>query len=94
MKYLPTPLRIVKDNLFEAPVIFDIIQKASKASYSEMYQVFNMGHRLEVFTPEDKAKDIIAIATQFGIEAKVVGRAEACDKKELILRGSFGEIAY
>jgi phosphoribosylformylglycinamidine cyclo-ligase len=94
MKYLPGNMRIVKDNLFEPPVIFNIIQQASKASYNEMYQVFNMGHRLEIFTPQDKAEDIISIATAFGIEAKVVGRAEALNKKELILRGNFGEITF
>ncbi|MCW3081916.1 AIR synthase-related protein [Segetibacter sp.] len=94
MKYLPGNMRIVKDNLFEPPVIFNIIQQASRASYNEMYQVFNMGHRLEIFTPQDKAEDIISIATAFGIEAKVVGRAEALNKKELILRGNFGEITF
>lgn len=94
MKYLPAPMRVVKDNLFEPPVIFNIIQQASRASYNEMYQVFNMGHRLEVFTSEDKAKDIISLSAQFGIEAKVVGRVEASDKKELILKGTFGEIVY
>lgn len=94
MRYLPSPMRIVKDNLFEPPVIFRIIQEASKSSFREMYQVFNMGHRLEVFTTEDKADDIISVAKQFGIEAKVVGRAEKADTKELILKGSFGELVY
>lgn len=94
MKYLPTAMRIVKDNLFEPPVIFKIIQRASKADDREMYQVFNMGHRLEVFTPEEKANGVISVAEQFGIKAKVVGRAEESDKKELILRGSFSEIKY
>jgi phosphoribosylformylglycinamidine cyclo-ligase len=94
MKYLPSPMRIVKDNLFEPPVIFDIIQEASKADYREMYQVFNMGHRMEIFTPEEKADEIIAVASQFGIEAKVVGRAEPSNKKELILKGAFGEIIF
>ncbi len=87
-------MRIVKDNLFEPPAIFDIIQQASKASNSEMYQVFNMGHRLEIFTSEDKADAIISAASQFKIDAKVVGRVEASDKKELVLRGSFGEIVF
>ena len=94
MKYLPSPMRIVKDNLFAPPVIFNIIQQASKASFNEMYQVFNMGHRLEIFTSEDKVNDIVSLATAFGIEAKVVGRVEASDKKELILKGSFGEIVF
>lgn len=94
MKYLPGNMRIVKDNLFVPPVIFDIIQKASKSTLNEMYQVFNMGHRLEIFTTADKANDIIAIAKQFEIDAKVIGRVEKADNKELILKGSFGEIKF
>ena len=94
MKYLPGNMRIVKDNLFVPPVIFDIIQKASKSTFNEMYQVFNMGHRLEIFTTTDKAKDIISIAKQFEIDAKVIGRVEKADNKELILKGSFGKIKY
>jgi phosphoribosylformylglycinamidine cyclo-ligase len=94
MKYLPQNFRVIKDNLFEPPVIFDIIQKASKSSYNEMYQVFNMGHRLEVFTTADKAADIISVGQEFGIEAKIVGRVEQSDKKELVLKGNFGEIVY
>jgi phosphoribosylformylglycinamidine cyclo-ligase len=94
MKYLPSAMRVIKDNLFVPPVIFQIIQKASKADYKEMYQVFNMGHRLEVFTTENEAGDIIAAAEKFGIEAKVVGRVEQAATSELILRGSFGEIRF
>jgi phosphoribosylformylglycinamidine cyclo-ligase len=94
MKYLPGNFRVVKDSLFEPPVIFDIIQKASKSSDHEMYQVFNMGHRLEVFTIPEKADQLIAVGEQFGIETKIVGRVEQADKKELILRGAFGEISY
>ncbi|HSU50807.1 MAG TPA: AIR synthase-related protein [Segetibacter sp.] len=94
LKYLPSPMRIVKDNLFDPPVIFNIIQEASKADYREMYQVFNMGHRMEIFTPEEKANEIINLAAQFGIDAKVIGRAEPSNKKELILKGAFGEITF
>lgn len=85
MKYLPTPLKIIKDNLFEPPEIFRIIQQNSNADAREMYQVFNMGHRLEVFTNEKSAPDIIKEAAGFNIEAKIIGRAEASDKKELKL---------
>ena len=94
MKYLPKPLKIVKDNLFEIPPIFKLIQENSGADYKEMYQVFNMGHRLEVFTNETAAKEMIAIANQFNIEAKIVGRVYPSDKKELVLSGAFGEIVY
>jgi phosphoribosylformylglycinamidine cyclo-ligase len=94
MKYLPAAMRVVKDNLFEPPLIFDVIQRASQSNFKEMYQVFNMGHRLEVFTEEESAADIIAVAEEFGIEAKIVGRVEQANASELILQGSFGEISY
>jgi len=94
MKYLPKPLKIVKDNLFEVPPIFKLIQENSGADFREMYQVFNMGHRLEVFTNPQAAEAMIAIAATFGIEAQIVGRVEAAAEKELVLKGSFGEIKY
>ncbi len=94
LKYLPGPMRIIKDNLFEAPEIFQIIQKASKASATEMYQVFNMGHRLEIFTSPDNASALIKLASHMGIEAKIVGRVEESERKELLLHGSFGELTF
>lgn len=94
MKYLPKPLKIVKDSLFEIPPIFQLIQKNSGADYREMYQVFNMGHRLEVFTTAEAADKMIEISNQFNIEAKIVGKVEASEKKELVLTGKFGEIIY
>ena len=94
MKYLPKPLKIVKDNLFDIPPIFKLIQENSGADFREMYQVFNMGHRLEIFTNETAATAMIEAAKQFNIEAKIVGRVEASEKKELLLKGSFGEISY
>lgn len=94
MKYLPKPLKIVKDNLFDVPPIFKLIQENSGADAREMYQVFNMGHRLEIFTNASAAAEMIEIATAFNIEAKIVGRVESAAKSELILKGSFGEIVY
>ncbi len=94
MKYLPRPLKVVKDNLFEPPVIFKLIQENSGADDREMYQVFNMGHRLEVFTNEAAAEEMIVAAKQFNIEAKVIGRVEAAASANLLLKGSFGEITY
>ncbi len=94
MKYLPGNMRIVKDNLFEPPVIFNFIQQASKSAVTEMYQVFNMGHRLEVFTTAAKANEIISVAKKFDIEAKIIGRVEEAGNKELVLKGSFGEIIF
>ena len=94
MKYLPGPMRIVKDNFLEVPPIFNLIQENSGANAKEMYQVFNMGHRLEIFTNASAAAEMIEIATAFNIEAKIVGRVESAAKSELILKGSFGEIVY
>lgn len=94
MKYLPKPLKIIKDNLFEVPPIFKLIQQNSGADFREMYQVFNMGHRLEIFTDATTAANMIAVANEFNIEAKIVGRVAASDKKQLLLQGSFGEIEY
>ena len=94
MKYLPQPLRIIKDNLFPAPYIFKLIQQNSGADDREMYQVFNMGHRLEIFTDDNKAVKMIDTAKQLGIEAKIVGHTEAADKKELILSVNGNQIIY
>jgi len=94
MKYLPGPMRIVKDNFLEVPPIFNLIQENSGANAKEMYQVFNMGHRLEIFTDENAATELIALAKTFNIEAQVIGRVEASSQKELILKGSFGTESF
>lgn len=94
MKYLPKDLKIVKDNLFDIPPIFQIIQSNSGADFREMYQVFNMGHRLEIFTSENTADKMIDAANALGIEAKIIGHAEASDKKELHLKAGDEWIVY
>lgn len=94
MKYLPKPLKIIKDNLFSPPEIFQIIQQNSEADDSEMYQVFNMGHRLEIFTDEATASKMISAAAGFNIEAKVIGHVEESDKKELQLKVKDNLITY
>lgn len=94
MKYLPDNFRIVKDNLFAPPTIFQLIQQASKADNREMYQVFNMGHRLEIFTTEAAAAGMIATASEFGIEAQVVGRVEAAAARSLVLKTGNEEIIF
>lgn len=94
MKYLPRPLSVIKDNLFDIPPIFQLIQQNSGADFREMYQVFNMGHRLEVFTNETAAVKMIAAANTFNIEAKIIGRVEAALQSSLLLKGSFGELVY
>lgn len=83
LKYVPENVRIVKDNLFAPPVIFNLIQQASKSDDKEMYQVFNMGTRLEIYTDEKNADAIISVSKKFGVDAQVIGRVEECEKKEL-----------
>ncbi len=94
MKYLPGPMCIIKDNLMEPPPIFKLIQENSGANAREMYQVFNMGHRLEIFTDEATAPALIALAKTFNIDAQVVGRVEAAATKELVIKGSFGRESF
>lgn len=94
MKYLPGPMAVIKDNLFDIPPIFELIQTNSGADYREMYQVFNMGHRLELFTHEKAAGKIIDISASFGIEAKIIGRVAAAPKASLLLKSHFGELLF
>lgn len=94
MKYLPGNFRIIKDNLFEPPVIFKLIQESSGSDNREMYQVFNMGHRLDIFTDAATSESIIKVAQSFNINARIVGRVEANDKKELFLKLGDEEISY
>jgi phosphoribosylformylglycinamidine cyclo-ligase len=86
MKYLPGEFRVIKDNLFEPPLIFRLIRQASGSDNREMYQVFNMGHRLEIFADASAADEMIGLSAEFGIEAKIVGRVVAADKKSLLLK--------
>jgi len=83
LKYVPENVKIVKDKLFEPPVIFNIIQKASGADAKEMYQVFNMGTRMEIYTSEKDADSIVSISKSFGVDARVIGRVEASASKSL-----------
>ncbi len=96
LKYLPSVVTIVKDNLFKPPPVFELIRQNSGADWREMYQVFNMGHRLEIFTDEKSAAQMIQTAAELGIDAQIIGRVEAPQsaKSSLILRGSFGEVVY
>jgi phosphoribosylformylglycinamidine cyclo-ligase len=103
MKYLPTssdglepsrPLRVIKDNLFTPPPIFTIIQQNSGSSNKEMYEVFNMGCRLEIYCKTEDAQIMIDAAKQFNIEAQIIGRVEASDKKELVIKVGDEELVY
>jgi phosphoribosylformylglycinamidine cyclo-ligase len=94
LKYIPDNVRIVKDNLFEPPVIFNLIQQASHASNQEMYQVFNMGTRMEIYTNEKDADKMIGVAKKFGVDAKVIGRVEESGKKELQIKTKTGALTF
>lgn len=94
MKYLPGNFRIVKDNLFDAPEIFNIIQQNSGSNNKEMYEVFNMGCRLEIYCDTADAETMIAAANKFGIAAQVIGRVEEADKKELVIKLKDEELKY
>jgi phosphoribosylformylglycinamidine cyclo-ligase len=94
LKYVPENVRIIKDNLLKAPVIFQLIQEASKADDREMYQVFNMGTRLEIYTTEQEADKMIGVAKDYGIAAQVIGKVEAAPKKELVIKTGSAELVY
>jgi len=87
-------VRVVKDNLFPVPPLFRLIQEQSSTDWAEMYRVFNMGHRFEVYLAPEKASQVIEISRSFGINAQIIGRIEASDCKELIISSEYGEFRY
>jgi len=87
-------LHVIKDNLFPTPPLFDMIQTESKTPWQEMYKVFNMGHRMEVYVSEELAPEIIRISEGFGIAAQVVGRVEAAAEKKVTISSQHGEFTY
>jgi phosphoribosylformylglycinamidine cyclo-ligase len=94
LHYLPEKIRVVKNNLFEPPPVFNLIQEASNADDREMYQVFNMGCRMELYVSETDVDTIIAMAHDFGIDAQKIGWVEAADKKELIIKTKGADLVY
>jgi len=87
-------VHVIKDNLFPIPPLFKLIQEQSKTDWKEMYQVFNCGHRMELYVPQAIANDIIAISKSFGVEAQIVGRVEASENKKLTITSEFGVFVY
>lgn len=87
-------LHIIKDNMFDIPVLFNIIQQESGTNWKEMYKVFNMGHRFELYVPESVAEAIISISESFGVEAKIIGRCESYNGKKLTIHSEKGEFIY
>ena len=94
LKYMPGNFKVIKDNLFDPPIIFQLIQQASHADDKEMYQVFNMGTRMEIYTDEKKADKLIGISKKLGVNAQVVGRVEESDKKELLVKTKQEELRF
>ncbi len=87
-------LHIIKDNLFDIPPLFKLIQEQSNTDWKEMYQVFNCGHRMEIYVPQEIAEGIIAISKSFHVDAQIVGRVEASNTKKLTIKSEFGEFEY
>ncbi len=87
-------VHVVKDQLFDTPPLFQLIQQESNTDWKEMYKVFNMGHRMEIYTDEATAAEIIRIAQEFNLPAQIVGRVEASDKKKLTIRSAHGVFEY
>jgi phosphoribosylformylglycinamidine cyclo-ligase len=87
-------VHVIKDNLFPVPPLFKLIQENSKTDWKEMYQVFNCGHRMELYVPQEIANDLIAISESFGVGAQIVGRVEASENKKLTITSEFGVFEY
>lgn len=87
-------VHVIKDNLFPVPPLFKLIQEQSKTDWKEMYQVFNCGHRMELYVPSDIAEDIIEISKSFGVDAQIVGRVEASENKKLTITSEYGVFEY
>ena len=87
-------LHIIKDNLFDVPPLFQLIQEQSNTDWREMYQVFNCGHRMELYVPEAIANDIIKISNSFNVDAQVIGKVEASSTKKLTIKSEFGTFVY
>jgi phosphoribosylformylglycinamidine cyclo-ligase len=94
LHFVKSALKIVKNNLFETPVLFKTIQKESKTDWREMYQVFNMGHRMEIYLEERYAEEIIDIAEGLGVEAQIIGRVLPHEGKKVTVQGAHGTFEY
>lgn len=94
LKFVQHNLHIIKNNLFETPIIFTEIQKASQTSWSEMYKVFNMGHRMEIYTNRDTAQAIIDISRSFDIDAQIIGHVQQSTTRKLTIESAHGKFEY
>lgn len=87
-------LAVIKDNMFPLPLLYELIRKESGTPYKEMYRVFNMGHRMEIYVPKEIAHEIIQISNGFNVEARIVGYCKKAEKKSLLIQSEFGEFNY
>lgn len=87
-------IHIVKDNMFKTPLLFKLIQKSSNTPWQEMYRVFNMGHRLEIYTDKETAEEIITISQSFNVDAKIIGYCQKSNLKKMTIKSEFGEFSY
>ena len=87
-------VHVIKDNMFDVPPLFKLIQEQSGTDWKEMYKVFNMGHRMEIYINEEHADDIINISKEFGVDAKIIGRVEQNKGKKLTIKSPYGEYVY
>lgn len=94
LKYVPDNVAIIKDNLFEPPYIFELIQQCSDSDAREMYQVFNMGCRMEIYCGPQDAQVMIDAALALGVDARIIGRVEAAAKQSLVIKSKWGEVTY
>lgn len=94
LKYMPGQVRVIKDNMFDIPEVFKVIQEKSKSDNREMFEVFNMGCRMEIYTSEEFADKVIAVAKEFQIDAQIIGRIETSNSKELLIRHNKEELFY
>lgn len=94
LHYLPSALRVVKHNLLPVPPLFSMIQQAAGTDWREMYQVFNMGQRLEIYTDEATAASIVNISKSFGIDAQISGYVEQAERKEVVIDSPYGKFTY
>jgi phosphoribosylformylglycinamidine cyclo-ligase len=94
LHFLNDGLHVIKDNMFEVPELFKTIHSQSHTDYQEMYKVFNMGHRMEIYLPEESANAVVEISKSFNIDAKIIGRVEKGDGKKVTVKSEFGIFEY
>jgi phosphoribosylformylglycinamidine cyclo-ligase len=94
LHFIGDNLHVIKDNLFAIPPLFKLIQEESNTQWKEMYQVFNMGHRMELYVNPEVAEDIISISKQFNVDAQIIGKVEASGSKKLTIHSPYGTFEY